>query len=201
MDIRLTDARIAFAHALWTPGSAMEGGIPKYNCDYIVEPDTKIERRDVTGRWVPTTLDDAQLMVAAEAFKGDTKRAKAWFDTLDNRQKSVRDGNKNLDKSGDVRMGFADRWYVHATSVKHMPVRNAQGAIVTDERESPVYSGCYVQAVVSLYANTQPAKKGVFASLCGTMFRKDGDAFGGGRAATDDDFDAVAEGADAGDFS
>jgi len=201
MDIRLTDARIAFAHSLWVPGSAMEGGIPKYNCDYLVVPGCVVERRDVSGRWVPTTLDDAQLMVAAEAFKGDTKRAKAWFDTLDNRQKSVRDGNKNLDKAGDVRPGFEGIWYVHATSVKHMPVRDARGAVVATQAESPVYSGCYVQAVISLYANTQPAKKGVFASLCGTMFRKDGDAFGGGRAATDSDFDAVAEGADAGDFS
>ena len=113
----------------------------------------------------------------------------------------MRDGNKNKDKAGDIRSGFEGHWYVHATSPKHMPVRNAQGVVVTDERESPVYSGCYVQAVISLYANTAPAKKGVFASLAGTRFRKDGDAFGGGRAAQDGDFDAVAEGADAGDFS
>jgi Protein of unknown function (DUF2815) len=200
MDIRISNARISFANGLWNASAAVEGGIPKYNCDFIVTPDSKVERKTAEGKWAGTTLKEAQRLVAEEAFKGDAKKATAWFEDLDARQKSCRDGNKNKDKSGDVRQGYEGNLYVHATSKTLMPVYRGDKSIVAREEDSPVYSGCYVNARVSLYANLKPGQKGLFASLQGTQFAKDGDSFGGGAKASADDFEEVAEGSDASDF-
>ena len=200
MDLRLTNARSSFANGLWNASAAVEGGIPKFNCDFIVSPDTRVERKTAEGKWVATTLKEAQALTAAEAFKGDTKKAQAWFDDLDARQKSVREGNKNKDKSGDVRTGYEGNLYVHATSKTHMPVYRGDRSLVTNEADSPIYSGCYVNARVSIYCNLKAGQKGLFAGLQGTQFAKDGDSFGGGAKASADDFDEVTEGADATDF-
>ena len=201
MDIRLLNARISFANGLWVKSAAVVGGTPKHNCDYIVTDETRVQYRDASGTWVNTTLDDVQQKVTLEAFKGDAKKAKLWFDKLDGRQRSVRDGSKNTDKSGDVRDGYDGNRYVHATSSSRMPVLRGDRTEVHLAEESPVYSGCYVNARVSLYANLKTGQQGLFASLQGTQFSKDGDSFGGGRKASTDDFDEVAEGADAGDFA
>ena len=201
MDIRLLNARISFANGLWVKSVAVAGGTPKHNCDYIVTDDTKVQYRNAGGAWVDTNLVEVQRLVALDAFKGDAKKATAWFDKLDSRQKSVRDGDKNTDKSGDVRDGYEGNWYVHATSSTHMPVLRGDRTEVHTAEESPVYSGCYVNARVSLYANMKAGQQGMFASLQGTQFSKAGDSFGGGAKASADDFDDVAEGADAGDFA
>ena len=55
---------------------------------------------------------------------------------------------------------------------------------------------------VELYAWLKTGQKGLFASLLGTQFARKGDSMGGGGAkAGADEFDDVADGADAGDFS
>lgn len=201
MDLRLTKARISFANGLWNASAAVEGGTPKFGCDFIVSPETRVERKTADGKWVATSLKEAQALTAAEAFKGDAKKAQAWFDDLDARQRSVREGNKNKDKAGDIRTGYEGNLYIAAKSKTRMPVYRGDRTEVTSEDASPVYSGCYVNARVSLYCNLKPGQKGLFASLQGTQFHSDGDAFGGGAKASSDDFEEVTEGADAGDFS
>lgn len=202
MELRLTKARISFANGLWHKSAAVENGTPKHNCDFIViDGATKVEKKTADGKWVSTTLAQAERDVALEAFKGDAKKATAWLEDLDARQKSIRNGNKNKDKAGEVRDGYEGNWYVHGTSKTRMPVYRADKSIVDSEEDSPIYSGCYVTARVSLYANLKAGQKGVFASLQGTQFHSDGDAFGGGRAASSDDFDEVTEGADADEFA
>lgn len=206
MELRLTRARISFANGLYQASSAVAGGVPKYNCDFIIGPDTKVEKKTADGKWVETTLAAAEKEVALEAFKGDKKKADAWFATLDARQRSHRNGDLNLDKAGDVRNGYEGCWYLHPTSKTRMPIYRADKSVVAFDGEgnpinNPIYSGCYVNARVSLYANLVPGKKGVFASLGGTQYAGEGAAFGGGRAADDDDFEDVSTGADAGDFA
>jgi len=200
MDLRLYNARISFANGLWNASSAVEGSTPKYNCDFIVTEDTEVQMKDASGKWVPTTLAKAQEAVALDAFKGDKAKAAAWFKKLDSRQRSVRKGDDNTGKDGEVRDGYAGCDYVHATSKTRMPVYDAQVRPVASEADSPIYSGCYVVARVSLYANLKAGMQGLFASLQGTQFWRDGDAFGGGRAASTDDFAAAPAGGDAGDF-
>jgi hypothetical protein len=202
MDIRITKARISFAGGLWKKSSAVENGTPKHNCDYIICPDSIVQEKIGPGPrdWGPATnIKALEKKVALEALKGDKKKADLWFDALDARQRNIREGNRQLDKLGEVREGYSDKWYVHATSTRRMPVYNADTSTVDSEDSSPIYSGCRVTARVSLYANLKPGAKGVFASIQGTQFHSEDDSFGGGRAAGAADFEP-AEGAAAGDF-
>lgn len=61
------------------------------------------------------------------------------------------------------------------------------------------YGGCFVNAVVEIYAQ-KGENAGIRCSLMGLQFAKHGEAFGGGRAADDDAFDDVSDGAFADDW-
>jgi hypothetical protein len=69
---------------------------------------------------------------------------------------------------------------------------------VTDPQKNPIYRGCYVNALVEIYADNRYGEQ-VNCKLVGIQFRKDGDAFGSAPARADD-FDDVTEGATAEDF-
>ena len=69
-----------------------------------------------------------------------------------------------------------------------------------DEPSGRPYAGCYVNAVLEFWAQDNKFGKRVNATLMGVQFFRDGDAFSGGGAASDDDFDDVTSGADAGGF-
>lgn len=202
MELRLKNTRISFAQGLWKKSAAVETATPKHNCDYILDDKSVVEMKNAEGKWVVVRggIKEAEKLTVVDAFKGNAAKAKEWFDELNANQRSVRDGNKNKGKDGEVRDGYVGNMYVHATSETRMPVLDAQAREVASEEDSPIYSGCYVTARVSLYANLKPGKKGVFASMQGTQFTGEGDAFGGGRRAAREDFEP-AEGADAGDFA
>lgn len=201
MDLRIKNARISFAHGLWNKSAATETAEPKYSCDYIIVPGATVEMKLPDGTWKPTTLLEAEQAALLEAFKGDKKKAAAFFDKLEASKRAIRNGDKNTDRNGDVRDGYAGSWYIAPKSKTRMPVYNKDRSEVTSEADSPVYSGCYVNARLSLYVNLAPGKQGVFASMQGTQFAADGDAFGGGRKAGADEFDNIADGVDATDFS
>lgn len=77
-------------------------------------------------------------------------------------------------------------------------VYNGKREKVTDPQDNPIYRGCYVNAVVEIYADDRFGA-GVFCKLVGIQFRRDGDAFGSAPARADD-FEDMAEGADAADM-
>jgi hypothetical protein len=77
-------------------------------------------------------------------------------------------------------------------------VYDARRNKVTDPNQNPIYRGCYVNAVVEIYADDRYST-GVFCKLVGIQFRRDGDAFGSAPARPDD-FEEMTEGADAADM-
>lgn len=77
-------------------------------------------------------------------------------------------------------------------------VFGADKTVITDPAENPIYRGCYVNALVELYADDRYSA-GVFCKLLGIQFSRDGDAFGSAPV-REDDFDNIAAGADADDM-
>lgn len=76
--------------------------------------------------------------------------------------------------------------------------------LIIDRNKSPLteadgkpYSGCYVNATVEIWAQ-DGVNKGIRCALQGVQFDRDGDAFSGGVAPSEDDFDDLSGG---GDFS
>ncbi len=201
MELRIEDCRISFANGLWTKSSAVEGGVPKYNAEFILVEESKVLYQAADGSWKPIKMDDVLLKVATEAKGGDAKKGKTWLESLDARQKSYRDGNKRI-KGDEVRDGYADRMYVAAKNAKRPPSYNLDKSEVESEESSPIFSGCFVDARIRFYPNTKAGQTGIFAELKGVRFKRDGDSFGGGGGrASGDEFADATDGANAGEFA
>lgn len=68
-------------------------------------------------------------------------------------------------------------------------------------KEGRIYSGCFVNAQVEIWAQDNQQGKGIRCSLLGIQRFKDGDAFGGGSRPDSNEFEEVADGADADDLA
>ena len=64
-----------------------------------------------------------------------------------------------------------------------------------------IYSGCFVNMQVEIWAQDNKTGKGLRATLLGIQRVRDGDAFGGGAAPNADDFGEIADGAQADDLT
>lgn len=196
MKLHLNNVRVSFAHGLYKATAMEAGQQEKFGADFILQHDSVVLRVNADGTKTKTTLKDAELAVATEAWKANGAKVLA---SLEASKKAIRDGSKRVNKAGDVYEGYEGNTYVTAKSATRPLLVDQHRQPVTEE-DGTIYSGCYVNAIVELYANTQPTKKGVFAGLKGVQFVKIGDAFGGGAPAAATEFDVV-EGADAADFA
>jgi hypothetical protein len=196
MKLHLLNFRVSFANGLYKASAFEPGQQEKFGADFIEQSDSVVMRVNPDGTKTKTTLKDAELAVATEAWKANAAKV---LSTLEPSKKSLRDGSKRVNSSGDAYEGYEGHWYVTAKSPTR-PLLIDQARQPVTEEDGVIYSGCYVNAIVEFYANAQAGKKGVFAQLKGVQFVRDGDSFGGGAPAKADEFDAV-EGADAGDFA
>ena len=82
--------------------------------------------------------------------------------------------------------GFEDSLYITAYNESRPRLIDRSKHDVTEE-DGVIYSGCYVNVVVDVYGMDDPV--GVFCSLGGVQFNRDGEAFSGGSIASLDDFE------------
>jgi hypothetical protein len=95
--------------------------------------------------------------------------------------------------------GFEDIMYVSASN-KMRPVAVNRDTSPVSAEDGVIYSGCYVNATVELWAQDNKYGKRVNATLLGVQFSKAGDAFGGGSVGSADDFESIEEGVGADDL-
>lgn len=133
-----------------------------------------------------------------------------WKDKAPANLKAARSKDKVCLRDGDTKPkydGFPGNFYLSANCAggdtepecKKPTVMDVARNKVTDPAKNPIYSGCYVNALVEFYADDRFGA-GVNCSLVGIQFRKDGDAFGSAPA-REDEFEDVSEGATADDLA
>ena len=103
-------------------------------------------------------------------------------------------------KDGDEmgRPEFEGKYTIKASTKKRPLVINRDKSPIT-ESDNVIYAGCYVNAIVSLWAQDNKFGKRINAQLDGVQFCRDGEAFGDGAVSvnefdafgseSDDDFD------------
>ncbi len=103
-------------------------------------------------------------------------------------------------KDGDEmgRPEFEGKYTIKASTKKRPLVINRDKSPIT-ESDNVIYAGCYVNAIVSLWAQNNNYGKRINAQLDGVQFCRDGEAFGDGAVSvnefdafgseSDDDFD------------
>lgn len=84
--------------------------------------------------------------------------------------------------------GFEGCHFVSASNARR-PLAIDQDKAAVTESDGTLYAGCYVNAVIQLWAQDNKWGKRVNASLEGVQFLKDGESLGGGTIADEGDFD------------
>ena len=121
-----------------------------------------------------------------------------WGDEAAEVMKILVAGDKICLHNGDLKAnydGFAGHMYVSARGYTRPLAIGADRAPLV-ESDGVLYSGCFVNAQVSLWGQQNNYGKRVNAQLRGVQFLRDGEAFGGGAVAQADEFEEVVADAD-----
>jgi hypothetical protein len=178
MKIKLNNVRLAFP-VLFEAKTVNGEGKPAFSASFLIAP------------------DDPQVQVIREAIKQVAQEK--WGAKADAMLKQMTASDKLALHDGDLKSnydGFPGNLYLSA--------RSATRPLVIDKDKTPLgpqdgkpYAGCYVNASIELWAQDNNYGKRVNASLRGVQFLRDGDAFAGAGAASEDEFDDLTEGATA----
>ena len=187
---KLQDVRLSFPD-LFTAVEFEEDGKKRFNATFLV---------------VPGSENDTAIRAAIEAAAEETwdKKASAMLESFK--------GNSNkycyLDGNTKEYDGYEGMMYLAAHRGEADGAPAVKGADI-DPATSKVrdlkpadgipYAGCYVHAVVEIYAQTGKYP-GIRCGLVGVQFVRDGDAFSGASRAKDGDFEPITEGISAGDL-
>lgn len=175
-------ARLAFP-VLWTPESGPDGGKPRYSAALIIPTDHEIIPALKVG------------MEAKATEKWGAAKAVAICRVLYATDKmALHDGDLKAQYEG-----YEGNMYIstgaQATARPTCIDRNRNPAT---ESDGILYSGCYVNAIIELWAQDHPkGGKRINATLKGVQFHSRGDAFsGGGKGAEAEEFEDLGPGDD-----
>ncbi|KAK1548916.1 hypothetical protein Q3G72_030152 [Acer saccharum] len=142
---------------------------------------------------------DHPQLPAINAAILETAKAK-WGAKTDAMMKQMKATDKLALHDGDTKSqydGFEGNLFI-AARTKTRPLTIGRDKAPVTEEDGVLYSGCYANVSIELWAQDNNYGKRINAQLGGIQFVKDGDAFaGGGSAADESDFDELEEGADA----
>lgn len=170
---KLTNVRLSYPH-LFKPKEGQDGGKAKYSADFILD---KVKHKDLIER-----LENGIARVTLDFFK---KPIKLKADKV-----CLHDGNEREDKEGYG----DDVMFIVAKNDRTFPIVDKDPSIPVTEASNRIYGGCYVNAVVRLFAYDHPkGGKGVSASLEAVQFVADGPSFGAARVDPEEEFSTVAD--------
>ena len=164
MSIKLNNVRLSFPSLFQK--AQFEGADTKYEATFLLD---KIKHADVIKQ-IQTAI--------ADKIASDLKGAKVPASKL-----CLRDGDEvEYD-------GYAGHMTLKTSTKKRPLVVNKDKSPLT-EQDGVVYSGCYVNALVDLWAQNNQFGKRINSTLLGVQFAADGEAFAsGGSSVSADDFD------------
>lgn len=179
MRIKLNNVRLSFPD-LFTP-RGFNGGEEKFSAVFLIEKGSALDK-------------EVRAAILAKAKE-------KWGAKGEQIVRSIQGNpNKFCYQDGDTKA------YDGYAGMMALKANNKVRPLVLDVDRSPLvqadgkpYAGCYVNASVEFFTYDNSGN-GISASLRGVQFLRDGDAFGGGSAASEDEFDDINEGAMAGDL-
>ncbi len=181
MKVKLTNVRLAFP-VLFEAKTVNGEGKPAFSASFLLDP------------------ADPQVKALNQAIEQVAKDK--WGAKAEAILKQMRAQDKVALHDGDLKAnydGFPGNLYVSARSATRPLVIDKDKSPLTEQDGKP-YAGCFVNALIELWPQDNNYGKRVNASLRGVQFFRDGDAFAGGGAASEDEFDDISSGATADDL-
>lgn len=164
MKVTLKNVRLSFP-ALFHKAK-FEGQETKFEATFLLDKEDHAETIDMLKKAIN------------EKIKNDLKGAKLGADKL-----CLRDGDE---ASYD---GYAGCMSLKASNQTRPLIIDRDKTPLAEEDGKP-YGGCYVNAMVELWAQSNAYGKRINAKLLGVQFYKDGEAFSSGNKASADDFES-----------
>ena len=164
MKIKLPNVRLSFPSVFQK--ASFNGVETKYEATFLLN---KKEHADL----IASIQAEIKKKVAE-----DLKGAKLGADKI-----CLRDGDETEYE------GYAGHLSLKASNKKRPMVLNKDKTPLTED-DNVIYGGCYVNAIIELWAQNNEYGKRINANLLGIQFVRDGEAFGGGgESVKADDFD------------
>jgi hypothetical protein len=188
------------------PKAFEEGGDPRWEAAFLLNP-ADAKQLEGIKTVVKAMADISKQAYGVVPLALKTLAAQLIPGTPAVDPKTKDDGIEIACYNGDKKDydGYAGMFVIPSHNSKMKPaVANRKGVSVDPGEEQYPYSGCYVIGSITLWAQVGVTQKKygkrIGVNLRGVQFDKDGDAFGAGDIAPDDEFDALEdEGAPAGE--
>lgn len=185
--VTLKKVRLSFPH-LFEPTASVENGPKKYRAAFLMDPETPEGKANL--KVLGAAFDKAALGVWKTKEKSDKIRAK-----LDSDRSGVRDGEDATNKEGDVYAGYEGMKFITASNGKNPKVLRRDKSVIDSTKAAEIYGGCYVNAVVSVWATNQEKHggNGMFATLEIVQYHSKGEPFGAAQLDEDDYLDDMGD--------
>lgn len=165
MKIKLTNVRLSFPSLFRK--AVFNGDETKFEATFLINKDSQADQIK--------TLQDA----INEKLKTDLKGAKLPGDKI-----CLKDGD-TIDYDG-----YAGHMSIKASNAKRPMVIDADKSPLVED-DNKLYAGCYVNAIIELWAQNNNYGKRINANLLGVQFARHGEPFGDGVTVSADDFETV----------
>jgi len=158
---------------------------PKFAATFLLDMDSQDDQIKKLKKLI--------LKVSSDKW-GDDVPKKTQF----NNEKCTAGLGNDLDKVFD---GYADHVYLKASNANRPKLRDRDNEPVTKD-DPVIYGGCYVHAIIHIWAQDNGYGKRINGSLQAIKFVAHGDGFGGGTIAEDvtDAFDEIEDEEEDDDF-
>ena len=144
-------------------------------------------KKEFSGSFLVQKSDTAQLGKVKDAIMQVAKAR--WGEKAPQVLSTLYRDDRLCLKDGDKKdyEGYAGNMYIRASNKVRPLVLNRDKTPLT-EQDGVIYSGCYVEVIMSFWAQDNKWGKRVNANLRGVRFHSDGEAFSGGGTASVDEF-------------
>ena len=188
--VHLRDVRINFARLFKPEGFQGSESNKKYNAQFILDASNPAHKKAIK-----------ELRAAIQEC-GQEKWGDKWKDgkmkvlgyCLKSADEELQDGlfvteTTVENDNGEVPEYLQNAYIVAASETKRPTVVNADKTPLTEE-DAVIYDGCYVTAIINVWAQDNKFGKRINANLLGVQFKRDGDPLASGaEKVSDDDFD------------
>lgn len=185
--VTLKNVRLSFPH-LFEPSASIEDGPKKYRATFLMDPETADGKANI--KKIEAAINQAALGVWKTKEKADKIRSK-----LDSDRSGLRDGDDCTNKEGDVYAGYEGMKAIGATNGRKPKVVRRDKSVIDSTESAEIYAGCYVNAVISIWATNQEKHggNGIFATLEIVQYYKKGEPFGAAELDEDDYLEDMGE--------
>lgn len=181
LKLRLDNMRTSFCK-IFEAEAVKKGDKPAFSCHFIFEDDDPQLKK----------LKQA-LRKVAHAKWGSENGDRVLKQLMRNDRTCLKNGDDKLDSDEKVMEGYEGKRFISARSYVRPTIVNLNPKVPVTEEDGLIFSGCYVNVYISLWAQTGQYGKRINAQLQGVQFVKTGESFGGGKPADPGVFDSLAD--------